>query len=128
MQINCHIPIKRKLSVSKDEFLTDSVTLRNKLTSNPIRQSIQGAGVYAFFSQDTCLYVGKASRSLSGRVLTHLRYNNPHTRESDAILKQETKRIDLYTCKPEYVGLLECSLINELSPLYNIAYCEHRRG
>ena len=104
-----------------NEFLADTIPLRNGQRTNAFRQQTQRAGCYAFYdSEGNCLYIGKASRNLSARILAHLRYDDPFTHESDARLKQESQQIGVWICDAPFVYSLEYSLIQQLTPKYNI--------
>lgn len=82
---------------------------------------ITGFYVYALFGDDpnVPLYVGQ-STSLLGRLGSHL---------SDAERRTEIRRIAVTPCgsRPE-MYLLERTLIEQLRPIWNVAYLADRRG
>ena len=121
VQIMAILNFQQVKRIPVNEFLADTIPLRKGQKTNAFRQQTQRAGCYAFYdSEGNCLYVGKASRNLSARILAHLRYEDPFTQESDAILKQETQQIDVWLCDAPFVRELEYSLIQQLTPKYNI--------
>jgi|SRR5574343_311244 len=106
------------IKTSVKEFNADTEQMKSCRT-NAIRRKCQRPGVYAFWDRYKCLYVGKSSVNVGGRILSHIRKNNPIHHIGDFL--DENMNLEIWLCSKFESNILEHIIINDLSPRLNIS-------